>query len=156
MIMDRYDYMASALRLAQKAKEENEIPVGCVIVHKGEIIAEGYNHTEKYSCATKHAEIIAIEKASKVLSKSNLSDCELYVTLEPCPMCAGAIINSKISRVIFGAYDTNYGACGTALNLFTMDKIHRPECFGGVCEEKCSNILAEFFKNLRDNKKRKL
>ncbi len=148
--MDRYDYMERAYSQALMAKEENEIPVGCIIIKDGEIIAEEHNHTEKDTCATRHAEICAIEAASKALKSKNLSSCELYVTLEPCPMCAGAIINSKIKKVVFGAFDRNYGACGTAIDLFKMSNIHRPECYGGVCEEKCTELLTEFFKDLRN------
>lgn len=149
--MDRYDFMERAYALALEAHKENEIPVGCVIVKDNEIIAEGRNHTEREKCATKHAEIVAIENASKKLSSANLSSCELYVTLEPCPMCAGAIINSKIKKVVFGAFDRNYGACGTAFDLFKMSNIHKPECYGGICEEKCTELLKNFFREVREN-----
>ncbi len=93
---------------------------------------------------------MAIEAASKKLGSDNLSSCELYVTLEPCPMCAGAIMNSKIKKVVFGAFDLNYGACGTALDLFSLKGVHKTECFGGICEEKCSELLKDFFKDLRN------
>lgn len=150
--MDRYDFMRRALNLAKEAAENGEIPVGCVIVKDGEIIASGKNESVKSKDATMHAEMIAIKNASKVLGSSNLSNCELYVTLEPCPMCAGAVINSKISKVVFGAFDLNYGACGSAFNLFSLQNIPEVECYGGIMEDDCSNILSDFFKNLRNNK----
>lgn len=141
--------MAEALKLAKEAFCCDEVPVGCVIVKDKKIIAKGRNYSQEQNCATRHAEIVAIENASKLLGSSNLSDCDLYVTLEPCPMCAGAIINSKIRKVVFGAFDLNYGACGSSVNLFSIENIHRPECYGGIMEDECSNILTEFFKNKR-------
>lgn len=150
--MDRYDFMKSALSLAKEAAEYGEIPVGCVIVKDGEIIAEGKNESVAKKDATMHAEMIAIKNASKIMGSSNLSGCELYVTLEPCPMCAGAVINSKISKVVFGAFDLNYGACGSAINLFSLPNIPEVECYGGIMEDNCSNLLSDFFKNLRNNK----
>lgn len=151
--MDRYDFMKKALGCAKEASEHKEIPVGCVIVKNNEIIATGRNFTEEEGLATRHAEIVAIEEASKNLRTSNLTGCELYVTLEPCPMCAGAIINAKIDKVVFGAFDLNYGACGSAIQLFSMPNIHSPECFGGIMEDECSQILSDFFKNLREKNK---
>lgn len=150
--MDRYDYMRRALTLAKEAAENGEVPVGAVVVSQGKIIAEGRNHTEAEGCATRHAEIVAIEGASKALKSSNLSGCELYVTLEPCPMCAGAIINSKISKVVFGAFDLSYGACGSVIDLFATPNIHRPECYGGIMEDDCSEILSDFFRKIRNSK----
>ncbi|MGN0452710.1 MAG: nucleoside deaminase [Ruminococcus sp.] len=147
--MDRYDYMSKAIRLAEIAKDKGEIPVGCVIVKDSIIIAEGYNECEAKSCALRHAEIVAIEKASEYLNSKTLAGCELYVTLEPCIMCTGAIINAKISKVVFGAFDINYGACGTAFNLFSSSNIRKPQCFGGIMEQKCSEIISEFFKDIR-------
>ncbi len=147
--MDRYDYMKEALALAKNACEQGEVPVGCVIVRDGKIIAKACNQTERDKTATKHAEIIAIENASNVLGMANLNDCDLYVTLEPCPMCAGAIINAKIRKVVFGAFDLNYGACGTVTNLFSLPNIHKPECYGGIMEDECSKILTDFFKSIR-------
>lgn len=148
-IMDRYDFMNEALNMAHIAFNSNEVPIGCVIVKDNKIIAKAGNLSKAQGCATKHAEILAIEKASEILGRSNLSDCDLYVTLEPCPMCAGAIINSKIKKVVFGAFDLNYGACGSALNMFALDKVHKPECYGGIMEEKCSSLISDFFKTIR-------
>ena len=150
--MDRYDFMKSALSLAKEAAEYGEIPVGCVIVKDGEIIAKGKNESVAKKDATMHAEMIAIKNASKVMGSSNLSGCELYVTLEPCPMCAGAIINAKIDKVVFGAFDLKYGACGSAVNLFSFSGVHTPECFGGIEEDKCTEILQEFFREMRNKK----
>ncbi len=147
--MDRYDFMREALKMAQESAEFGEVPVGCVIVKSGEIIARTNNRTKRDFSATKHAEILAIEQAGKVLQSSNLSGCDLYVTLEPCPMCAGAIINAKIDKVVFGAFDLNYGACGSVINLFSMPNTHTPECYGGIMEDECSNILSDFFKGIR-------
>ncbi len=144
--------MKEALNLAKEAMSQGETPVGCVIVKDGNIIAKGRNRTEELISTTRHAEIEAIESACKVLSRKNLSDCELYVTLEPCPMCAGAIITAKIGKVVFGAFDRNYGACGTVTNLFATPNIHRPECFGGIMEDECSEVLSDFFKRIREKK----
>lgn len=144
--------MARAFTLAESAYTNGDVPVGCVIVRDGEIIAEGFNSTRESHCVTRHAEIEAIENACKALKSQTLTGCELYVTLEPCPMCAGAIINAKVGKVVFGAYDTNYGACGSAFNLFSIDNIPQIECYGGIMEEACSDILSRFFKDLRDKK----
>lgn len=148
--MDRYDFMKEALLLAEEASDSGEVPVGCVIVKDNEIISFGKNTSAKDKCATKHAELIAIENASQILQRENLSDCDLYVTLEPCPMCAGAIINSKIRKVVFGAFDLNYGACGSVVDLFQLPNIHRPECYGGIMEDDCSKLITEFFKTIRN------
>lgn len=150
--MDRYDFMNEALKLATEASKSGEIPVGCVIVKNNKIIATGRNFTEELKSPTRHAEIVAIENAAKYLGSSNLSGCDLYVTLEPCPMCAGAIINAKIDKVIFGAYDLNYGACDSAIRLFSLKNAHTPECYGGIMEDKCGEVLSDFFKNIRKNK----
>lgn len=150
--MDRYYFMNKAIELAKEAKGCGEIPVGCVIVKSNEIISTGRNHTQNQKCATKHAEIVAIEEACKVLKSANLSGCELYVTLEPCPMCAGAIINAKISKVVYGAFDLNYGACDSAINLFSLPNVHSVECYGGIMEDECSKIISEFFKDVRNSK----
>ncbi len=147
--MDRYDYMKACIRQAEKAATLNEVPVGCVIVKEGNIISEAHNLTKTKHNPTKHAEILAIEKACKTLQSDNLSNCELYVTLEPCPMCAGAIINSKIKKVVFGAFDLRYGACGSVLNLMNLPDAFKPECYGGIMEDECSLLLTEFFDNLR-------
>ena len=147
--MDRYDYMKKAVELAKEAKINGEIPVGCVIVKDDTIIATGRNYTQQDKCAIMHAEIVAIKNAFKVLNSANLSGCDLYVTLEPCPMCAGAIINAKINKVVFGAFDLNYGACGSAVNLLTLPKMHNAEFYGGIMEDECSKLLTDFFNNLR-------
>lgn len=147
--MDRYDYMRLALSEAEKCIETNDVPVGAVIVKNGKVIATGRNLKERDNLGILHAEIVAITNANKALNSTNLSGCELYVTLEPCPMCAGAIINSKIDKVVFGAFDLKNGACGSVTNLFALPFTHKPECFGGIMEDECSNILTEFFKSIR-------
>ena len=145
--------MKKALELANKAAEIGEIPVGAVVVKKsnGEIVGEGYNRREVDKDSIAHAEIIAIENASKKLDGWRLIDCELFVTLEPCPMCAGAIINSRIERVVYGAMDKKAGSCGSVVNLFDLPYNHKPELTGGILSEECSSILSEFFKKLRES-----
>ncbi len=145
-------YMKRALELASSAAKIGEVPVGAVVVKKstGEIVGEGYNRRETDKSPLAHAEISAIAQASKKLGGWRLIGCEIYVTLEPCPMCAGAIINSRIERVIFGASDKKAGSCGSVLNLFDFPYNHKPEIVSGVLEEECSNILSTFFKQLRD------
>lgn len=146
-------YMKKALELANKAAEIGEVPVGAVVVKKsnGEIVGEGYNRREVDKDSIAHAEIIAIENASKKLGGWRLIDCELFVTLEPCPMCAGAIINSRIERVVYGAMDKKAGSCGSVVNLFDLPYNHKPELTGGILSEECSSILSEFFKKLRES-----
>lgn len=150
-------YMNKALELAVKAAEIGEVPVGAVVVKKstGEIVGEGYNRRETDKLSTAHAEIIALENASKKLGGWRLIDCELYVTLEPCPMCAGAIINSRIERVVFGAKDYKAGSCGSVVNLFELPYNHKPQLAAGVMEEECSRVLSEFFRKLRENRGKK-
>lgn len=147
-------YMKKALELANKAAEIGEVPVGAVVVKKsnGEIVGEGYNRREVDKDSIAHAEIIAIENASKKLDGWRLIDCEIFVTLEPCPMCAGAIINSRIERVVYGAMDKKAGSCGSVVNLFDLPYNHKPELTGGILSEECSSILSEFFKKLRESK----
>ncbi len=147
--MDRYDFMASALSEAEKCLKTDDVPVGAVIVKNSEIIACGRNLKEKENSGILHAEIVAIINANKALGSTNLSGCEMYVTLEPCPMCAGAIINSKIDKVVFGAFDLKNGACGSVTNLFNLPFTHKPECYGGIMEDECGNILTDFFKSIR-------
>ena len=142
-------YMKKALDLAYQAGQKNEIPVGAVIVLNDEIIAVGKNNREFTKNALHHAEIEAISSACKVLNSWRLIDCELFVTLEPCPMCAGAIINSRISKLIYGTHDPKSGSCGSVVNLFDLPYNHKPQIINGVLKEECSNILTEFFKNLR-------
>ena len=147
--MDDTYYMQQALILAQEAAAAGEVPVGCVIVRKGEIVGRGRNTREGAKTALGHAEISAIDNACKNLGGWRLWDCTLYVTLEPCPMCAGAIINARIPRVVFGARDEKYGACGSVCDLFSMDFNHRPEVTAGVLEEESKALMQDFFENLR-------
>lgn len=147
--MDRYDFMSLALEEAKKCIETNDVPVGAVIVKDGKIIATGRNLKERDTLGILHAEIVAITNANKALNSTNLSGCQLYVTLEPCPMCAGAIINSKIDKLVFGAFDLKNGATGSVTNLFALPFTHKPECYGGIMEDECSDILTDFFKSIR-------
>ena len=147
-------FMREALKEARKAYQKLEIPVGCVIVKDRKIIARGHNLKETKFDTTKHAEIIAIQKASKKLNSWRLIDCELYVTLEPCPMCAGAIINSRIKKIYIGTMDKKTGACGSVLNLFNDYKFnHKVEVETGILQNECEKSLKEFFKELRELKK---
>ena len=142
--------MKEALKEAKKAYKKLEVPVGAVIVKNGEIIARGHNLKETKCDTTKHAEIIAIQRASKKLNAWRLEDCEMYVTLEPCTMCAGAIINSRIKKVYIGTEDPKTGACGSILNLFTNYKFnHKVEYEKGIMQKECEKILKDFFKDLR-------
>lgn len=143
------EFMSAALSLAKEAYADNEVPVGAVITQNGKIISTGRNRREKSKNALLHAEIDAINNACKKLGGWRLWNCEIYVTLEPCPMCAGAIINAHIPKVFFGAYDFKNGACGTITNLFEMPFNFKPECLGGIMEEECSELLKSFFKRLR-------
>ena len=148
-------YMKKALELAQIAAEQGEVPVGAIVVKKstGEIVGRGFNRREYGRSPLTHAEIVAIDEASKRLGGWRLIDCELFVTLEPCPMCAGAMINSRIERVVFGAYDAKAGSCGSVIDLFELPYNHKPELVGGVLEKECAGILSDFFKKLRQTKK---
>ncbi|MBQ9375850.1 MAG: tRNA adenosine(34) deaminase TadA [Ruminococcus sp.] len=148
---DEY-YMKKALELARKAYDIGEVPIGAVVVKKstGEIVGEGYNRRECDRNPLAHAEMIAIKQASEKLGGWRLIDCELFVTLEPCPMCAGAIINSRIERVIYGADDKKSGSCGSVTNLFELPYNHKPELLGGVLKAECSSILSDFFNSLRN------
>lgn len=143
------EFMSRALLLAKKAYEAGEVPVGAVIVKDGEIIAEGYNMREQKQNALSHAEIECINKACDVLKSWRLETCELYVTLEPCPMCTGAIINSRIKTVVFGAYDLKAGSMDSVINLCDYPYNHKPEIYGGIMEDECKEILENFFQNLR-------
>ena len=145
--------MKQALKEAQKAYNKLEVPVGAVIVKNGKIIARGYNQKETKYDTTKHAEIIAIQKASKKLKSWRLLDCEMYVTLEPCSMCAGAIINSRIKKLYIGTMDEKTGAAGSRLNLFKDYKFnHNVEVETGILKDECEGILKDFFKFLRKEK----
>ena len=142
-------YMRQALRLAEEAARAGEVPVGCVIVREGVVVARGRNRREEKHSALSHAETEAIARANAALGSWRLEDCALYVTLEPCPMCAGAILNARIPRVYYGARDSAMGACGGVLNLFMEDFPHRPALVGGVLEEECRRVLSDFFQLLR-------
>ena len=143
-------YMKQALKEAEKAYKKLEVPVGAVIVKNGMIIARAHNQKETKTDTTKHAEILAIQKASKKLKSWRLIDCEMYVTLEPCSMCAGAMINSRIKKVYIGAMDEKTGAVGSVLNLFEDYTFnHKVEFEKGIMEEECQEILKKFFKELR-------
>ena len=145
-------FMQLALQLAQEAAAEGEVPVGCVIVKDGQVVGAGRNRRETGRSALAHAEIEAIANACKALGGWRLWQCTLYVTLEPCPMCAGAIVNARIPRVVFGAKDSKCGACGSVCDIFQMDFNHKPQVDKGVLEEQCSEILKDFFKKLRQKK----
>lgn len=143
-------YMKQAIKEAEKAYSKLEVPVGAVIVKDGKIIARAHNQKETKTDTTKHAEILAIQKASKKLKSWRLIDCEMYVTLEPCTMCAGAIIHSRIKKVYIGAMDEKTGAVGSVLNLFEDYKFnHKPEVEKGILKEDCESLLKQFFKELR-------
>ncbi len=150
--MTHEDFMKKALELAKLSKEEGEVPVGAVVVCNGEIVGTGRNRRETEKNALCHAEIEAIDNACKTLGGWRLFKCDLYVTLEPCPMCAGAIINSRIKNVYFGAKDYKNGACGSVVNLFLLDFNHKPNFQQGILENECSEILTSFFKDLREKK----
>lgn len=142
-------YMAEALHLAKEAFSENEVPVGAVVVKNGEIVGRGRNRREEKNSVLSHAEIEAIEDACKTLGSWHLDGCEIYVTLEPCLMCAGAIINARIKAVHFGAYDPKAGAAGSVLNVFKFNLGTKTEVYNAVSEYECSEILKRFFKNIR-------
>lgn len=141
--------MRKALALAKLSAEEGEVPVGAVIVRDGEIISEGRNRREMEKNALCHAEIEAIYKACKRLGGWRLPSCEMYVTLEPCPMCAGAVINSKIEKLFFGACDKKSGSVISLVRLFDLPYNHRPKAVGGVLEKECAAVLSDFFRKLR-------
>lgn len=143
------EFMLAAYEMAKQAYDDGEVPVGAVIVRENVIVAKGRNRREKAKNALLHAEIEAIDNACKALGGWRLWNCELYVTLEPCPMCAGAIINAHIPKVYFGAYDFKNGSCGTITNLFDMPYNFKPECVGGIMADECSALLKDFFKKLR-------
>ena len=147
--MDHELYMRQALALAQEAAAAGEVPVGCVIVHEGKIIGRGRNRREEKQAVFSHAEMEAMAQANAALGSWRLEDCSLYVTLEPCPMCAGAIINARIPRVYYGARDREMGACGGVLNLFMENFPHHPALVGGILADECRAVLSEFFKRLR-------
>jgi len=145
-------FMEKALKEAEKAYKKNEVPVGVVIVKDGKIIARAHNLKETKQMSIAHAEILAIEKASKKLNSWRLIDCDMYVTLEPCTMCMGAIISSRIKNLYIGALDPKTGACGSFVDLSTYKYNHTVNVFKGILTDKCEYILKDFFKNLRRNK----
>ena len=142
-------YMSMALELAQEAYEAGEVPVGCVIVRDGEVIGHGRNMREEKGNALLHAEVAAIDMACRAAGTWRLGGCDLYVTLEPCPMCAGAILNARIGRVYYGASDVNMGACGGVMNIFEEAFGYKPKMYKGILGQECAGILSRFFKGLR-------
>lgn len=147
--MDHEYYMQQALTLAREAAQRGEVPVGCVIVKDGKIIGRGSNRREEKQAVSSHAEMEAMAQANQTLGSWRLDGCTMYVTLEPCPMCAGAIINARLDRVYYGARDEVMGACGGVLNLFMEDFPHKPQLVGGLLAEECRSVLQEFFRDLR-------
>ncbi|HLR61179.1 MAG TPA: tRNA adenosine(34) deaminase TadA [Lentibacillus sp.] len=146
-------YMQEAIRQAKKAEAMKEVPIGAVVVYQDEIISAGYNIRESSQTTLSHAELIAIEKANQIIGSWRLEDCTLYVTLEPCPMCAGAIVQSRIKRVVFGAPDPKAGCAGTLMNLLQDGRFnHRAEITSGVLHDECSALLTDFFRKLRGKK----
>ena len=147
--MEDIQFMEAALELAREAAADGEVPVGWVIVRRGEVVGRGRNRREKGKSALAHAEVEAIADACARLGGWRLWECTLYVTLEPCPMCAGAIINARIPRVVYGAGDAKCGAVRSVCSMFSMEFNHHPEVEAGVLETECAQLLTEFFKKLR-------
>ncbi len=147
--MTHENYMLEALALAREAAEAGEVPVGCVVVWNGKVIGRGRNRREEDQDAVSHAEILAIREACAALGGWRLHRAKLYVTLEPCPMCAGAIINARIPEVYYGARDDVLGSCGSVLNLFEERFPHKPKLVGGILEEPCGRLLRTFFQTMR-------
>lgn len=147
-------FMKLAIKEAYKAKAKDEVPIGAVIVKDGVVIARGYNLRESKQNSLKHAEIIAIDKACKKLGNFRLEDCDLYVTVEPCLMCAGAIVQSRIRKVFFGTCDEKYGAVTSVANAFEIKANHKVEFEQGICKEECEKLMKDFFKDLREKKKK--
>jgi tRNA(adenine34) deaminase len=146
-------FMRLALRQAEMAFDAKEVPIGCVIVKEGKVIGKGYNQVETLKDATAHAEILAIGAASSAVENWRLSDCTLYVTLEPCPMCAGAILNSRISRVVYGSPDSRFGGCGTTVDVISNNALKRDVVItSGVLAEECLGLLQLFFQEMRARK----
>ena len=150
--MNDKKFMEEALRLARQSADEGEVPVGAVVVLGDEIVGRGRNRREKDKNALAHAELEAINEACKTLGGWRLWQCDMYVTLEPCPMCTGAIINSRIKRLVYGASDYKAGSCGSVVNLFDLPYNHKPETVTGFMQEECSQILTDFFRDLRKKK----
>ena len=148
----REGFMAQALALAKEAAAAGEVPVGCVIVQNGAVIGRGRNRREEKQAVNSHAELEAMAQANAAVGSWRLEGCELYVTLEPCPMCAGAILNARIARVYYGARDSAFGACGGVTNLFMEQFPNRPALVGGILAEECQAVLADFFNGLRQKR----
>ena len=146
---EREKYMSAALELAREAAAAGEIPVGCVIVKDGEIIGRGRNRREEERSALAHAEVEAIAEACKALGDWRLEDCALFVTLEPCPMCTGAIINARVGEVVYGAKEENTGSCGSVINLFEENYGHKPRVYGSVLKDECAAVMRDFFEIIR-------
>ena len=156
MLTDQERFMKEAIRQAKKARALEEVPIGCVIVCNGQIIARGYNRRNTDKNTLSHAELNAIKKASKKLGDWRLEGCTMYVTLEPCQMCAGALVQSRIDRVVIGSMNPKAGCAGSVLNLLQIAGFnHQVKIVQGVCQEECSVMLSDFFKELREKKKRK-
>lgn len=154
MLTEQERFMKEAIRQAKKARALEEVPIGCVIVCDGKIIARGYNRRNTDKNTLSHAELNAIRKASKKLGDWRLEGCTMYVTLEPCQMCAGALVQSRIDRVVIGSMNPKAGCAGSVLNLLEMDGFnHKVEVEQGVLQEECSSILSDFFRELREKKK---
>lgn len=141
--------MRQALELARRALDTGDVPVGCVIVRDGQVVGRGWNRRQAEGDALAHAECLAIQDACRRLGGWNLHDCDLYVTLEPCPMCAGAMVNARIRAVYYGARDGKAGACGSVLNLFMEHFNHKPRLYPGILADPCAELLQEFFRTLR-------
>lgn len=151
--MSHERFMREAIIEAQKAMEWGEVPIGAVVVRGDEVIARGHNMRETWKDPTAHAEMIALREASRVLKGWRLTGCKLYVTLEPCPMCAGSLLLARVDEVIFGAYEPKFGAVGSILNLFSDYRFnHTPQSTGGVLADECGILLKDFFRALRDTK----
>lgn len=146
---EREKYMSAALELARAAAIDGEIPVGCVVVQNGRIIGRGRNRRKSACSALAHAEIEAIDEACKMLGDWRLTNCALFVTLEPCPMCTGAIINARIGEVVYGTKEEHTGSCGSVINLFEENYGHKPRVYGGVLRNECAELLSSFFNELR-------
>ena len=147
-------YMREALKLAKKAAGIDEVPIGCVIVHENKIIARGYNRRNTDKSTLAHAEIMAIKKASRVIGDWRLEDCTMYITLEPCQMCAGAIVQARIPKVVMGTMNAKAGCAGSVINILQMDGLnHKVEIVKGVMEYECKKIIQDFFKDLRERKR---
>ena len=153
-LSDDERYMKEAIRQAKKAEKIGDVPIGCVIVYEGKIIARGYNRRNKDKTTLAHAELVAIKKASKILGDWRLEECTMYITLEPCQMCAGAIVQARIPKVICGCMNPKAGCAGSIIDMFNIEKFnHQVEFVCGVMESECSSLLTTFFKKLRESKK---